>query len=251
MKCTVNYNQLDRVVKIFSSLYELAEKFAEEMVIMIKQSASRGKNITIALSGGSTPELLYTLIIEKYSHSVPWQHVHFFWGDERCVAPDNVESNFGMARDKLLSKIEIPSANIHRIRGEEDPIWEAGRYSDEIVMFSHIRENIPSFDLILLGLGEDGHTASLFPGHPELFDSDKICEVATHPATGQKRITLTGKVINNADAVVFLVSGKKKAGVVEKLFKNDPVALKYPSNYIVPVYGRLSWFIDQEAGSLL
>jgi 6-phosphogluconolactonase len=242
---------LDRIVKIFSSPYELAEKFAGEMVTMIKESANPKRFFTIALSGGSTPELLYSLLIEKYAQSVSWKYVHFFWGDERCVSPDNVESNFGMARDKLLSKIEIPSANIHRIRGEEDPAVEAGRYSDEILMFSLKREGIPSFDLILLGLGEDGHTASIFPGHLELFNSDKICEVATNPATRQKRITITGMILNNATAVAFLVSGKKKADVVKKMFKNDSVALNYPASYVVPVHGSLTWFIDREAGSLL
>jgi 6-phosphogluconolactonase len=242
---------LDKIVKIFSSPYELAEKFAEEMVNMIKESADQRKLFTIALSGGSTPELLYDLLIEKFARSVPWQYVHFFWGDERCVSPDKAESNFGMAMSKLLSKIEIPSLNIHRIKGEEDPVWEAIRYSEEIALLTLKRENLPSFDLILLGLGEDGHTASIFPGHLDLFNSDKTCEVASHPATGQKRITLTGRIINNANAVVFLVSGKNKADVVEKMFKNNPLALNYPASFVVPVHGRLSWFIDQEAGSLL
>jgi 6-phosphogluconolactonase len=242
---------LDKAVKIFSSPYELAEKFAEEMVNMIQESVVQKKFFTLALSGGSTPELLYTLLIEKYAQYVPWQYVHFFWGDERCVSPHNIESNFGMARDKLLSKLEIPSVNIHRIKGEEDPEWEARRYSEEIILYTLKRDAIPSFDLILLGLGEDGHTASIFPGHLELFDSDKICEVATHPVTMQKRITFTGRVLNNATAVTFLVSGKKKSGVVEKMFKNDPLALNYPASYVVPFHGSLSWFIDQEAGSLL
>ena len=242
---------MDKTVKIFSSPYELAEKFADEMVNLIMESAGQKKFFTIALSGGSTPGLLYDLLIEKYAQYVPWQYVHFFWGDERCVSPDKPESNFGMAMRKLLSKIEIPSLNIHRIKGEEDPVWEAIRYSEEIALLTLKRENLPSFDLILLGLGEDGHTASIFPGHLDLFNSDKICEVASHPASGQKRITLTGRVINNATDVVFLVSGKKKAGVVEKMLKNNPLALNYPASFVVPVHGRLSWFIDQEAGSLL
>jgi 6-phosphogluconolactonase len=242
---------LDKIIKIFSSPFELAEKFAEEMVKMIKESADQKRFFTLALSGGSAPELLYALLVEKYAQAVPWQYVHFFWGDERCVSPDSAESNFGMAMGKLLSKIEIPSLNIHRIKGEEDPVWEAIRYSEEIAQFTLKREKIPSFDLILLGLGEDGHTASIFPGHLDLFNSEKICEVASHPVTGQKRITLTGRVINNASAVAFLVSGKSKAGVVEKMFKKDPLALNYPASFVVPVHGRLRWFIDQEAGSLL
>ena len=238
-------------VKIFPSPYDLAEKFAEEMVNMIAESAQKQKQFTIALSGGSTPELLFTLLSEKFAESVPWQYVHVFWGDERCVAPDNAESNFGMTMKKLLGKIEIPFMNIHRIKGEDDPENEALRYSDEILIHTMNRNGLPLFDLIMLGLGEDGHTASIFPGHLELLNSDKICETASHPVTHQKRITLTGKVINNADAVTFLVTGKKKESIVEKMFKKDPTALNYPASYIVPVYGRLTWYIDKEAGRLL
>jgi len=242
---------LDRIVKIYSSPLELAEKFAEVLVKMIRKSAKLENSFTIALSGGSTPELLYSLLSEKYAESVPWQSVHFFWGDERCVSPDNSESNFCKANGSFLSKIEIPSVNIHRIRGEEDPPSEAIRYSEEIALFTAKRNGMPSFDLILLGLGEDGHTASIFPGHLDFFDSVNLCEVAVHPVTSQKRITVTGKVINNANSLTFLVSGKQKADVVKKLFKKDPLALNYPAYYVVPVNGSISWFIDQEAASLI
>lgn len=242
---------MDRIVKIFSSPFELAEKFAEELVEMIRKSAKQKSSFTIALSGGSTPELLYRLLSEKYVESVPWECVHFFWGDERCVSPDNSESNFGTANGSFLSKIKIPSVNIHRIRGEADPVREALRYSEEISRFTEKRGEIPLFDLILLGLGEDGHTASIFPGHIDLFNSVNLCEVAVQPATSQKRITVTGKVINNADALTFLVSGKKKAEVVEKLFKKDPIALNYPVSYVVPVHGSISWFIDNDAACLI
>jgi 6-phosphogluconolactonase len=238
-------------VKIFASPYDLAQKFAEEMVNMIAESAQKQKQFTIALSGGSTPELLFTLLSEKFAESVPWQYVHVFWGDERCVAPENAESNFGMTKKKLLGKIEIPSMNIHRIKGEDDPENEALRYSEEILIHTRNRNGLPLFDLIMLGLGEDGHTASIFPGNLELLRSDKICETASHPVTHQKRITLTGKVLNNADAITFLVTGKKKESIVEKMFKKDPTALNYPASYIVPVYGLLMWYIDKEAGRLL
>ena len=218
---------------------------------MIKESAKKKEPFTIALSGGSTPELLFAILSENFAGSVSWKNVHIFWGDERCVPPENSESNFGMAWREFLSKIEIPALNIHRIHGEDDPEKEASSYSEEISLHTRKRDGIPSFDLVLLGLGEDGHTASIFPGHPELLDSDKICEVAIHPETLQKRITLTGKVINNAEAVTFLVTGKKKEKIIERIFKNDISALNYPATYIVPVYGRLSWFIDKEAGKLL
>lgn len=242
---------MDKIVKIFSSSYDLAKEFAREMVNMIVESAEKDEQFTVALSGGSTPELLYTLLSENFAETLPWQYVQIFWGDERCVPPDNAESNFGMTMRKLLSKIEIPSHNIHRIRGEDDPVKEAVRYSEEVSLFTRKRDGMPLFDLILLGLGEDGHTASIFPGHPELLDSDKIYDVALHPVTMQKRISLTRRVINNADSVTFLVAGNKKEEVVEKLFRKDPAALNYPASYIVPVHGRLSWFIDKEAGRLL
>jgi 6-phosphogluconolactonase len=242
---------LDKEVRIFQSPFELAEKFAEEMAGMIIASAKKQKLFNVSLSGGSTPELLFSILSENYARSVPWQYVHLFWGDERCVPPDNIESNFGMTQSKLLRRISIPSGNIHRIRGEEDPAGEAGRYSEELLSHTLKRDSLPLFDLMLLGLGEDGHTASIFPEQMELMVSDKICAIASHPVTKQKRITITGRVINNADQVVFLVTGKKKEEIVEKIVKHKPSAQNFPASFIVPVYGRLSWFLDHDAGNLL
>jgi 6-phosphogluconolactonase len=242
---------LNKSINIFPSPYELAEKFAEEFISMIIESAKKKKPFSVALSGGSTPELLFSMLGDRFSNSVPWQYVHFFWGDERCLPPDNPESNYGMTRRILLEKIDIPSSNIHRIQGEDDPENEASRYSEEISDYTGKRDGLPIFDLIMLGLGEDGHTASIFPGHKELFNSDKICEVVVHPVTLQKRITLTGRVINNADSVTFLVTGIKKADIVDKIINKSPSALNFPAFYIVPVYGMLSWFIDGDAARLL
>jgi 6-phosphogluconolactonase len=242
---------LDKIAKIFRSPIELAMNFAEKMAGMIAASVKNAIPFTIALSGGTTPELLFQVLSENFAESVNWNHVHFFWGDERCVPPDNTQSNYGMALRKLLSRIEIQSANIHRIKGEEDPEKEAVRYSEEILMSLRERDGLPLFDLVILGLGEDGHTASIFPGHSELFGSDKICEVALHPVTGQKRITLTGRVINNADTVTFLVSGKMKANIVEKMFKKDSSDINFPASFIVPAYGKLYWYIDSEAAKLI
>lgn len=238
-------------MKIFATPFDMAMKVAEDLVNMISLSAKKNKSFTLALSGGTTPEILFSILSEQFSKSIPWERVHIFWGDERCVPPDNPESNYGMAQRKLLMGIEIPSRNIHRILGENDPEMEASRYSEEISLFTRERDGKPLFDLILLGLGEDGHTASIFPGDTELMKSDRICSVAHHPVTFQKRITLTGRVINNSDAVTFLVSGRKKESVVEKMFKKDPSSLNYPASLIVPVYGRLNWYIDKEAGRLL
>jgi len=238
-------------VKIFPTPYELAEKFADEMVLMINESHKSGRSFVIALSGGSTPELLFSLLGDHYSHSVSWEHVHFFWGDERCVPQESSDSNFGMTKKKLIDKIKINSSNIHRIIGENDPVAEAARYSTEISAFTGKRNGFPVFDLVILGLGDDGHTASIFPDHPELLSSDKICEVAIHPVTFQKRVTITGRVINNAESIAFLVTGKKKAEVVEAILNKRASAQNFPASRIVSDYGRVTWFLDREAGNLL
>jgi len=246
MNFIVNYN-----VKIFPTPYELAEKFADEMVIMAADLEKAGKPFTIALSGGSTPELLYSVLGDHFSKSVRWENIHFFWGDERCVSPDNPESNYGMAKRSLLGRIDIPETNIHRIKGENDPDAEAARYSLEISENIRYRDGLPSFDLVILGLGEDGHTASIFPSDAMLMHSGKICEVAAHPVSWQKRITLTGRIINNADTVAFLATGRKKAEIVEKVINKRSSAQNFPAFGIVPVYGELLWFLDKEAGALL
>jgi 6-phosphogluconolactonase len=240
-----------RLLNIFPSPLKMAEKFAEELVYTINESVKMKKPFTIALSGGSTPELLFSELGDKFSKYVSWKYVHFFWGDERCVPPDDPESNYGMTRRTLLEKIEIPSSNVHRIRGEDDPKMEAERYSREISGHVLIKKGLPVFDLIILGLGEDGHTASIFPDNIELFNSRKICEEAVHPVTLKKRITITGPVINNAKTVAFLVTGKKKAAIVEKILKKSAEALDYPAAYVVPADGDIRWFLDESSASYL
>jgi 6-phosphogluconolactonase len=237
-------------VTVFSSPYELAEKVAEELVFLIAESAKTNKSFTVALSGGSTPELLYSVLGDHFSQSVQWDNVHFFWGDERCVSPDDPQSNFGMTERAFLKKIKIPVTNIHRIIGENDPSDEAIRYSDEIRRFTNIREELPAFDLIILGLGEDGHTASIFPGNNGLLYSENICEVAVHPESFQKRITLTGPVINNSESVIFLVTGERKAKLVSEILeKSEP--LDYPAAHIIPGYGSVKWYLDAAAAKMI
>lgn len=238
-------------IKIFPTPFELAEKFAEEMVSLINGSAPKNKPFTVALSGGTTPELLFSVLGDHFSKSVQWKFVHLFWGDERCVPPENIESNYGMTKRKLIDKIGIPSSNIHRIIGENDPVSEAVRYSEEISANTEERDGLPMFDLVILGLGDDGHTASIFPHNSELLNSCSICEVAVHPVTHQRRITITGKILNNAKDIAFLVTGKRKAEIVEKIVNKKPSSQNFPASHIVPDYGNLTWFIDKDAGSLL
>jgi 6-phosphogluconolactonase len=242
---------LEKSVKIFPTPFLLAENIANNLVRKILDSSERGKTFSIALSGGSTPELLYTLLGDRFSKSIPWQFVHLFWGDERCVPPTNIESNYRMTKSALIDKTDIPASNIHRIRGEEEPGNEAVRYSGEVAGCLDINDGLPLFDMVILGLGEDGHTASIFPGQSDLLYSDKICEVAVHPVTEQRRITLTGRVINNAVAIVFIVTGKNKAVIAGKVIRNSGASSNFPAAHIVPVHGSITWYLDRDAGCLL
>ncbi len=241
---------METVIKISETLPDLAEELAAEISGMINRAAGRRNAFNIALSGGSTPKLLYSVLGDIYGKTTDWKHVHIFWGDERCVPPDNEESNYRMSRLALLDKIDIPESNIHRIRGEASPEREAVRYAGEIKKITGSFKDLPMFDLIILGLGEDGHTASIFPAGRELLFSEKICEVASHPVSGQKRVTLTGPVINNALNIAFLVTGTAKANVVAEIIEK-PGAVSYPAALIEPVHGTLKWYLDLDAASML
>lgn len=237
--------------KVFPTPQALAESLAFDLVNQIKNVDTSVNYFTIALSGGSTPRFLFTVLGDLYAGTVSWDKVHFFWVDERCVPPEDTESNFRMANETLFTKIEIPEENIHRIKGEADPVKEAERYSKEMLDFTVKRNRLPFFDIILLGMGEDGHTASIFPGYEHLFLTDKICAVVVHPSTGQKRITITGLVINNAASVFFLVTGKNKATIVNNILRDHNDKKQFPASFVKPTDGRLYWFLDAAAGSLI
>jgi 6-phosphogluconolactonase len=207
--------------------------------------------LCIVLSGGNTPKLFYKIFAEYYIQKIKWEYIHLFWSDERCVPPDNSESNFKMTKEYLLNLMSIPSDNIHRIIGENDPVFEAERYSNEILSNVKIKNNLPSFDITILGLGEDGHAASIFPGQLHLITSEKICESTIHPVTKQNRITLTGKVINNSDEIIFLVTGKAKSKVIKKIVNDEEGADSYPAYHICSTEGNTEWFLDNNAASLI
>jgi 6-phosphogluconolactonase len=235
-------------IKIFRTPKELADDFAARLAKLINDSASSGRPYSIAVSGGNTPRLLFESLADNYSDSIKWEYLRIFWVDERCVNPDNEESNFGTMKKLLLDRINIPPANIHRMKGEENPEIEADRYSRTLGSAIPFRNGLPWFDLILLGMGEDGHTASIFPGNLKLFTTDNLCAVATNPHSGQKRITLTGKVINNASRIVFMVTGSNKAVLAGKILKKSEDYKNYPASYISPAIGKLEWIFDEEAG---
>lgn len=232
--------------KIFNSPEEVAKDFATYFVKLVEEK----DQLNVALSGGSTPKILFDLLAKEHS-DLAWDKVHFYWGDERCVPPTDDDSNYKMTVDHLLSKIEMPEANIHRVLGEADSTTEAVNYGKQISANLPESNGLPRFDLVILGMGADGHTASIFPHEIELLNSDNICEVATHPDSGQKRITLTGKVINNAESICFLVTGASKAEKVNEIFHKTGNWQGYPAAYIQPLAGDLTWYMDPAAAEKL
>ncbi len=235
------------VIYLFDDNPAVAKAMAESLARWLN---GRGQT-HIALSGGSTPGLLFRLLAQEYQARIAWNKVHLYWGDERCVPPDHPESNYGTAHQLLLQHIGIPPENVHRIRGEADPEEEAERYGRELqASMPTDAEGWPVFDLILLGMGADGHTASIFPGQMELLHAPKACATARHPDSGQVRITLTGPVLNRGQHVAFLVTGSGKADRIHELLGHLQESHLYPAGYIHPA-GRLSWWLDQAAAARL
>jgi 6-phosphogluconolactonase len=233
---------------ILNSINELSGHFAEILQHEINCSSSY---YNLVLSGGSTPKAVFDFLARNYQTRIEWNKVRLFWGDERCVPPNHPESNYLMTRQYLISKIVIPEQNIFRIEGENNPELEAQRYSSVILKNVPQVNGIPLFDLLMLGLGEDGHTASIFPDRIDLINSESICEATMHPVIKQKRITLTGKVINNSKKVIFLVTGKSKKEIVETIVNRKKGFEKLPASYINPLNGELIWLLDKESGQSL
>ena len=231
-------------IQIFSSLNELNESFTE----WFKEVDSSGKQITVALSGGSTPKSLFGYWSSLPEGEIDWTKIKFFWGDERCVAPEDSESNFKMTKEHLFNNINIPEENIFRIKGENNPTDEAKRYGELLNSELEQQNGTPVFDIVILGMGDDGHTASIFPHEIELWNNENNCVTATHPDSGQIRVSLTGKVINAAKNVVFLVTGSNKADKVKEIIEQPEVAeKKYPAALVQPDSDNLYWYLDEAA----
>lgn len=232
--------------------YDLLEYFTEILGIIIAEKGVA----SFVLSGGGTPRDLYELLGHSADiFDVPWDKVHFFWGDERLVPPDDPGSNYGEAREILLRPLNIPEQNIHRIRGELLPGEAAADYVAQLRAWAAEHDPgapnpWPRFDLVLLGLGEDGHTASLFPGSPVAVDAPVIAVTADYQGRPAGRVTLTPLVFNDARGVDFLVSGKNKADAVYHTFyTDDPV--RYPAQRIRPANGDVTWLLDRAAATRL
>lgn len=221
-------------IQIYDSLDDLNSAFTE----WLKERLAEKDQITIALSGGSTPKKLFDYWAKLPAGEIDWTKIMFYWGDERCVPPTNAESNYKMTKDHLFDHVVVPQENIFRIHGENDPQEEAKRYG----------ALLPVFDIMMLGMGDDGHTASIFPHEMALWESKENCVVATHPETGQKRVSVTGKVINASTHVVFLVTGANKADKVKEVIGNPHQAQEiYPAARVQPASGNLTWFTDHDA----
>ena len=239
-------------LQIFNSLEMLTRGAAARFAELSSQAASNQNQFTAALSGGSTPLPLYQLLgKDPFFEPLPWSSMHFFWGDERLVPPDHEDSNYRAAAEHLLESRPIPDENIHRIPGELAPAEAASQYQRELAAF--FSAHPPRFDLILLGLGEDCHTASLFPNTPAVTDPQPGDWVAANylPRRSSWRITLTPRVINAAAEVIFLVSGKSKAAALKTVLQEHPPAAECPARLISPTSGNLRWYVDRQAASQL
>ncbi len=232
----------------------LARVAVERFTKIAEEAVARSRRFTVALAGGSTPRGLYSLLAtEPYRSRLPWQEIHVFWGDERCVPPEHVESNYGTAYETWLRHLSIPLEQIHRMRGEDPDRDRAAAEYEQMLrdVFGLTAGVLPRFDLILLGMGPDGHTASLFPGSPVLREGRHLVVAPYVERLGGYRLTLTLPVLNAAAAILFLVSGHDKAPMLRRVLTgaggNDPL----PAQLISPRHGTVTWLVDSAAASLL
>lgn len=233
-------------LKIFETPEIVAAAFARELFQLVTDTSEK---FHWTLSGGSTPKLLFDLLARDYASRMPWPKIHFWWGDERCVLPSDVESNYKMTYDHLFRKVPVNQDQIHRIKGELSPEEACRQYIIEIQSHVKTRQTLPAFDLIMLGIGDDGHTASIFPNQMDLLTANRICEIAIHPVTGQKRVSLTGRVLNNAGHIYFLVTGESKATRIAQIINKEKSAIGLPAYHIQPDRGQLAFFFDRDAAS--
>ena len=241
-------------IHTFTDAQELTRAAAGLFLEAGKQAIAERNRFLVALSGGSTPKALYSILAsDKYAQQLDWSKVHFLFGDERSVPSTHADSNFAMADAMLFSPLHIPSAQIHRMRGEDPPETAAAQYETTL---RHLTAAVPGqwprLDLVLLGMGDDGHTASLFPGTASLTEQTRWVVPSTSPQGTRARVTLTLGVINHASVVLFLVAGRNKAAVVRRVLEQRPGDPgPYPAALIRPETGRLLWYLDRAAASEL
>jgi 6-phosphogluconolactonase len=241
-------------IKIVADVAQLNRTAADEFLTAAQTSIRARGRFCVALAGGSTPRGVYSLLAEDQSNPekrLPWEKVFVFFGDERHVPPDDAESNYRMARESLLSKVPIPQQNVFRIAGELDANIAAAQYEQQLLNFFQIGpEEWPRFDLIMLGMGPDGHTASLFPDSPALQENHRKVVANWVEKFQSYRLTFTFPLLNHAAEVMFLVSGESKAEVLKDVL-GSPEKATYPCQRVRPENGRLLWIVDKAAAKLL
>lgn len=244
----------EREIEIFSSIKELHNFALEQFVELGATAIARRGIFTVALSGGSTPKKLYEMLAEESLQGlINWHQVHFFFGDERHVPPDAEESNFRAANEALFSKIDVPTQNVHRFQTEEpDAKIVAQKMENELREFFGLSDGeFPHFDLILLGLGADGHTASLFPETPALKETKRLVTENYVEKFQTFRLTFTVPNINHARNIIFLVTGEDKAEAFREVLQGADNPEKYPARMIKPEEGSLQFLADEKAASRL
>jgi len=241
-------------IQIFPDQAALTLAVAEAFVRAAEQAVAARGRFLVALAGGGTPQALHELLARPpYRDRLPWAHMSIFWGDERCVPPDHAESNYHQAQRALLDKVPVPVETVHRVRGEWQPGAAAEDYVEQLREVAEPGRTWPRFDWIFLGLGGDGHTASLFPGSPLPTPQDAAAIAVTGDYQGRpaQRVTLTPKVFNSARAVAFLVTGQNKAGTVAATLTGQRDPLRWPAQRIDPDSGILTWWLDADAATQL
>jgi 6-phosphogluconolactonase len=241
----------DTQVVVLEGPEEVAARAAAEFEAAANGAVRAGGRCSVALSGGSTPRAMFEhLTLPEFRDAIDWAGVHVFWSDERCVPPDDPASNFGMAKRTLLDRVPIAAENIHRVKGELEPAAAADDYVKQMKNFF---AGPPAFDVVYLGLGPDGHTASLFPGTDALGIVDSPC-VATRVDTGVAspwRVTLTYPAINAARRVIFLVVGEDKAAILKETLSGPREPRRLPAQSVAPTNGAVVWLVDAAAAALL
>ena len=238
-------------LQIYEDTKALAQAAADHFVAVSEEAIENRGRFTVALSGGSTPQEAYSRLSDPMlATKVSWRNVHLFWGDERCVPPEHPDSNYRMARKTMIQKVPIPQANVHRIQGEMDPDLAAEAYVAELQSVFGSEER-PRFDLIFLGLGEDGHTASLFPGSLALRETEHWVLAVFEEAPQAWRVTLTPPVLNAARQLSFLVAGESKAARLQEVLEGEPQPEPLPAQLIQPLNGQVTWLVDKAAAAKL
>lgn len=238
-------------LQVFADASEVARAAALRFIEIARESIAARGRFSVALAGGSTPKRVYELLAgDELSHELDWSQVHIFFGDERCVPPDDAESNYRMANESLLARVALPEQNVHRMRGEGDAVANARLYEDELRGYFD-GEDWPQFDLVMLGMGDDGHTASLFPEtraldvHAAWVTANWVEKFDTF------RVTLTVPAINHARHVMFIITGASKAERLEEVLSGAREPRRLPSQLIQPREGALAWFLDEAAAAKL